>query len=69
MSFPVSVNGQTIEVTPDLEMLDKFLQWRRIPAAGTAVAINGKIIKKENWCITRLKVNDSLMIISGAYGG
>lgn len=37
--------------------------------AGTAVAVNGKIVKKPDWETTMLHDGDDMVIIKAAYGG
>lgn len=36
---------------------------------GTAIAINGKVVKKENWDTAKLQDNDKVLLIKAAYGG
>jgi sulfur carrier protein len=36
---------------------------------GTAVAINGKVIPRQNWSIQQLKDNDSILMITASQGG
>lgn len=37
--------------------------------AGTAVAVNGRIVKKPDWETTMLHDGDDMVIIKAAYGG
>jgi len=36
---------------------------------GMAVALNGKLVKKDAWVSTPLKQGDSVLIINAAFGG
>ncbi len=36
---------------------------------GVAVAINGRIVKKEEWATRTLEAGDDVVIIRAAYGG
>jgi len=36
---------------------------------GVAVAVNGKIVKKNDWDTTPLKEGDDVVVIRAAYGG
>lgn len=36
---------------------------------GTAVAVNGKVVRKNSWAETKLKQGDVVLIIKAAYGG
>lgn len=59
-----------LEVIPDnITDVEKLVKHKEIPSAGTAIAINGKLAKRENWGITPLKEDDRLMVISATYGG
>lgn len=40
-----------------------------ISEKGTAVAVNGKLVRREAWDETVLADGDKLIIISAAYGG
>lgn len=49
--------------------IEKILALRGFPAAGTAVAVNNKLVRKENWSMYKLREDDSMTIISAAFGG
>ena len=36
---------------------------------GTAVAVNGRVIRRADWALTGLAANDKVMVINAAYGG
>ncbi|MCM1332002.1 MAG: sulfur carrier protein ThiS [Bacteroides sp.] len=38
-------------------------------AAGVAVAVNGKIVRKPDWGSTTLNEGDDVVVIRAAYGG
>lgn len=65
----VSINGQIISLPSTIITVADLAKSKSIPAKGTAIAINGRVIKSENWAVTHLDENDSIMIISAAYGG
>lgn len=47
----------------------ELLECLNIPANGTAVAVNGKLVTHGVWAHTELHDNDKITIISAAYGG
>lgn len=49
--------------------IEDLVKWRNIKAAGTAIALNDKIVRKESWNLTRLSDMDRVTIISAAFGG
>lgn len=64
----IIINDQKREVTENAS-LALVLEELNIPSKGTAVALNGKIAKRESWGETILKPSDNIVIISAAYGG
>ena len=46
-----------------------LVAWRNIKPHGTAIALNDKIVKKENWELTKLSELDRITVISAAFGG
>lgn len=41
----------------------------QVEAAGSAVAVNGKLVRRSDWDSVTLKENDNVLIIKAAYGG
>lgn len=64
----VSVNDKPVEVAAGSNV-EQLLQTMDIRSRGTAVAVNDKIVKRDNWSETTLCEGDSILIISAAYGG
>ena len=62
----VKVNNEirTYNVTPTLGEVIGIKMTR-----GVAVALNGRIIRRENWESTYLNDGDDILIINAAYGG
>lgn len=46
-----------------------ILEWRHIPEAGTAVAVNGRLIPRSRWNSEELDEHDNITLISAAFGG
>ena len=42
---------------------------RGVKPGGTAIALNNRIVRHENWETTKLNDGDSITLISAAFGG
>lgn len=49
--------------------LEELLLQENIPSAGTAVAINGKVVRRNDWTTRILNDGDNIILITAAYGG
>lgn len=49
--------------------LEELAKWKGIPEQGAAIAINDKLVKRENWSVTKLSPHDQVTVITAAYGG
>ncbi len=65
----ITINNKPADISNDYMTLAELLEERGVKSGGTAVALNNRIVKHENWEITRLNDGDSLTIISAAFGG
>lgn len=65
----IILNNIPTPLPKDYMNLEDLVAWKNIKPNGTAIALNDKIIRKENWCITRLSDMDRVTIISAAFGG
>ncbi|MDE6271620.1 MAG: sulfur carrier protein ThiS [Muribaculaceae bacterium] len=65
----VIINGNRTELPQDVVTLRQLAQWESIPDHGTAIALNGKLVKSDTWAVTNLNDMDNLLVISAAYGG
>lgn len=64
----IKVNDKPVEVS-DGTNVELLLQQLGVAPRGTAVAINDKIAKRDNWVSTQIEPGDNVLIISAAYGG
>lgn len=56
--------------TPSENMtLKEILAWRNIPDAGTALALNDRLVPRAKWDDTYVAQEDNLTVISAAFGG
>ena len=62
-------NNDLIDLPNDHMTLSDFLNWKEVKLAGTAVAVNNKIIRKNNWDTTPLSPLDNVTVITAAFGG
>lgn len=65
----ITLNGEVIEVVPNLllsEILDKYAL---LDSKGIAVAINEEVVPREKWSQTNVLDNDKILIIKATQGG
>lgn len=65
----VIINGQQTHLPNNVVFVKDLADWKSIPSEGTAIALNGKLVKADNWATARLAEFDNLLVISAAYGG
>lgn len=64
----IIVNGHKRQL-PDGQTLEQLMTEMQTPVQGTAVAVNGKVVKRTDWATFILKDSDDILVISAAYGG
>ena len=62
------ING-TIRETPELRTVADLGTWLELPAFGSAVELNGEVIRKANHGATPLKEGDKLEVVRLVGGG
>lgn len=62
-------NDNLIDLPNDLMTVSEFMKWKEIPSAGSAVAINGKLIRQMAWNVTQFTPLCHVNVISAAFGG
>lgn len=65
----IKINNIPTDLPNDYINLEELLELKGFNPSGTAVAVNNKIVKHENWALTTFKQGDTVVIISGAFGG
>lgn len=65
----IKLNNETIELQHNHFSIKELLELKNIRPNGTALAINGKLIKQGQWDSIQLKENDDIIVISAAFGG
>lgn len=65
----ITINGRPELLDGATTTLRQLAESHSIPPAGTAIALNGKVVSADKWDVTVLNEGDSLIVISAAYGG
>ncbi len=65
MNININGKGATTDATTMQELADQL----RLPEAGVAVAVGGKMAPRTRWAETPLRENESVVIIKVACGG
>lgn len=64
----ITVNSKEIE-TPDNITVAELIALLGETTQGIAVAVDSKVVKKDQWAARRLQTGDNVMLIKAAYGG
>jgi len=64
----IIINGKTVEA-PQLNNIADLADWIGLPSFGSAVELNGTVIRRADYANTPLKANDSLEIVRLVGGG
>ncbi len=62
------INGESRE-TPDLGTVADLAAWLELPAFGSAVELNGQVIRRANHAATPLQEDDRLEVVRLVGGG
>lgn len=62
-------NNTPLELPNDFMTLEDLVKWKNIPTQGTAIALNEKLIKQQQWSVIKLNNLDQVTVISAAFGG
>ena len=64
----ITINDRPTEFAEGTSLAQAMAECN-VPEKGTAVALNGKIARRDSWAQTMLRDGDNIIIISAAYGG
>lgn len=64
----IIVNGKTVDVQSSATLNDLAVM-NSLPDKGIAMAVNGEMVPRGNWCTTTLTENDDIIIIKAVCGG
>ena len=62
-------NDENVKLPNDFMTLADLAEWKKIPKQGSAIAVNDKLVKREEWSVTKLKDFDRVTVITAAFGG
>ncbi len=65
----ITLNNETISLPKDNMTVADLIEWRRLGNRNMAFVINGKLIRKDRYEITRLNNGDFAITVSAAFGG
>lgn len=65
----ITINNQTVTLAPETITITTLLDMRGINPQGTAVAVNGKVCRRQNWDSTHIADGDNITVISASFGG
>lgn len=65
----ITLNGQNISLPAEITSLEDLIKFKNIPTKATAIAINGKIARLNDAAVIGIQPEDSIMVITAAFGG
>ncbi len=70
MTVYVNEKRMTLYESPEsVPTVASLLQEMNIPEKGTAVALNNRIVRRDDWAKQELAEGDKILLIKAAYGG
>ncbi len=70
MTVYVNEKRMTLCESPEsVPTVASLLQEMNIPEKGTAVALNNRIVRRDDWAKQELAEGDKILLIKAAYGG
>lgn len=64
----VTINNETCVLKSECTIA-QIAQMKNSMGGGTAIAVNGKIVRRQDWDYSTVKEGDDILIIKAAYGG
>ena len=68
MSIQVKLNGEPREL-PDGSALDAAVTALTAATTGIAAAVNGDVVPRGSWALTRLRDGDQVEVVTAVQGG
>ena len=63
----IKINNEVLETPSENMTLREMLAWCAVKEAGTAIAVNDRLVSR--WDVEKLTENDNVTLISAAFGG
>jgi thiamine biosynthesis protein ThiS len=64
----LTINGEAVE-TPTLDTVSDLANWLGLPSIGSAIELNGAVVRKSDYLNTQIKESDQLEVIRLVGGG
>jgi thiamine biosynthesis protein ThiS len=64
----LTINGEAVE-TPTLDTVADLANWLGLPSIGSAIELNGAVVRKSDYLNTQIKEGDQLEVIRLVGGG
>ena len=68
-SIRITLNGKSLECTQGASVKELLVQQGLGDIQGIAVAVNNRVVRRQNWEITELVSGDSVVILTAVQGG
>ncbi len=68
-SITITLNGKSLECTQGASVKELLVQQGLGDIQGIAVAVNNRVVRRQNWEITELVSGDSVVILTAVQGG
>lgn len=65
----ILLNNIPTPLPSDYMTVEELVSWKNLNPNSTAIALNGTIVRKKNWKLTKLNELDRVNVISAAFGG
>ncbi|MCM1377048.1 MAG: sulfur carrier protein ThiS [Clostridium sp.] len=65
----VYINNQLEALPKEPMTVAELIAWKKLPMAGTAVAVNDRLVVAKNWEVKQLAEEDRITLITAAFGG
>lgn len=62
-------NNEPLKLSNTNMTLADLVKMKDIPSQGTAIAINDKLVKQDQWSVKTLNDQDRVTVITAAFGG
>ena len=65
----ILLNNEPVILPEEVKTIADFTLWKEIKPLGTAIAVNGKVIPQSQWESSLIKDDESIIVITAAFGG
>lgn len=65
----ITLDNQLLTLPKEDMTVEELLQWRNMKTANMAFVLNGKLVKRDNYCHTHFENGDVAMTVTAAFGG